>query len=276
MNRSSSTVALVLLFGFVLVFCFPALAPAIAQQPPLMPQQNAQTPAANASTTSSSSSSPGPTGFPPFPAAATANETAATNATTTTTLPPTTQQPTAANTNATGSLSTQGLISSFILSTGQPEPAAASANATGGGNATNATAPAPVPAESLLPYILGGAWNMNANNGNVTSFDSNFTMVHTDGTEKHTHEITNFVSNPDNAPFQPNTNETALVLGKSNIETNGSPKWNNVDTTLILDKLSTLSIIVDSNATDNHFKNQPIYGIVTSPASQSNATTPTG
>jgi hypothetical protein len=165
------------------------------------------------------------------------------------------------------------------LSTGQPAPPPAPANATGGGNATNATAPAPAPApaESLLPYILGGDWSMNVNNGNVTSFDSNFTMVHTDGTEKHTHEITNFVSSPDNAPFQPSNNETALVLGKSNIGTNGSPKWNNVDTTLILDKLSTLSIIVDSNATDNHFKNQPIYGIVTSPgSSQANATTSIG
>jgi hypothetical protein len=219
---------------------------------------------------------PGPTGFPPFTTTATANETATTNATTTTTTPPPVQQPTtAATTNATGTFSSQGLISSFILSTGQPEPPAP-ANATGGGNATNATAPAPVPAESLLPYILGGDWSMNVNNGNVTNFDSNFTMVHTDGTEKHTHEITSFVSNPDNAPFQPNNNETALVLGKSNIQTNGSPKWNDVDTTIILDKLSTVSIIVDSNATDNHFKNQPIYGIVTSPASQSNATTPTG
>jgi hypothetical protein len=257
MNKSSPAVALILSFGLALG-SLSALVPVFAQQP------NPQTPAANATTTTV----PGPTGFPPFATTATANETAVTNvtnATTTTTTPPP---------NVTGTFGAQGLISSFILSTGQPEPPAP-ANATGG-NVTNATTPTAAPAESLLPYILGGDWSMDVNNGNVTNFDSNFTMVHTDGTEKHTHDIANFASNPDSAPFQPNTNETALVLGTSNIGTNGSPKWNNVDTTIILDKLSTLSIILDSNATDNHFKNQPIYGIVTSPASQANATTPTG
>jgi hypothetical protein len=248
MNKSSSAVALILSFGF-LVGSFSAFMPVMAQQ---------------------TTTVPGPTGFPPL--------TTATNTTNATA----TQQPTApavttttTNATGTGTLSARGLISSFILSTGQPTPPTPT-NATGGGNATNATTPAPAPAESLLPYILGGDWNMNVNNGNVTSFDSNFTMVHTDGTEKHTHDITNFVSNPDSAPLQPNTNETALVIGNSNIGVDGSPKWNNVETTLILDKLSTLSIIVDSNATDNHFKNQPIYGIVTSPASQANTTAPAG
>ena len=258
MNKSSSAVALILLFGF-LIGSFSAFVPVMAQQ------------TTNATTTTV----PGPTGFPPL----TTGETVATNTTNATA----TQQPTApavtttttSNATGTGMLSARGLISSFILSTGQPAPPTPT-NATGGGNATNATTPTPAPAESLLPYILGGDWNTNVNNGNVTSFDSNFTMVHTDGTEKHTHDITNFVSNPDSAPFQPNTNETALVIGKSNIGVDGSPKWNNVETTLILDKLSTLSIIVDSNATDNHFKNQPIYGIVTSPASQANTTAPAG
>jgi hypothetical protein len=249
MNKSSSAVALILSFGF-LIGSFSALVPVMAQQ------------TTNDTTTTPV---PGPTGFPPLPTTATTQATNTTNATAT-------QQPTApavtttTNATGTGTLSARGLISSFILSTGQPTPPTPT-KATGGGNATNATTPTPAPAESLLPYILGGDWSTTVDNGNVTSFYSNFTMVHTDGTEKHTHEITNFVSNPDSAPFQPNTNETALVIGKSNIGVDGSPKWNNVETTLILDKLSTLSIIVDSNATDNHFKNQPIYGIVTSPAS---------
>lgn len=250
MNEPSSAVVLILSFGF-LIGSFSALVPVMAQQ------------TTNDTTTTTV---PGPTGFPPLPTTATTQATNTTNATAT--QQPTEPAVTTTTTNATGTgmLSARGLISSFILSTGQPTPPTPT-NATGGGNATNATTPTPTPAESLLPYILGGDWNTNVNNGNVTSFDSNFTMVHTDGTDKHTHEITNFVSDPDSAPFQPNTNETALVIGQSNIGVDGSPKWNNVETTLILDKLSTLSIIVDSNATDNHFKNQPIYGIVTSPAS---------
>jgi hypothetical protein len=255
MNTSSSAVALILSYGF-LIGSFSAFMPVMAQ------------PTTNDTTTTV----PGPTGFPPLTTTAT-QATNTTNATATSTAPAVTTT-TTTNATGTGTPSARGLISSFILSTGQPTPPTPT-NATGGGNATNATTLAPAPAESLLPYILGGDWNTNVNNGNLTSFDSNFTMVHTDGTEKHTHDITNFVSNPDSAPFQPNTNETALVIGKSNIGVDGSPKWNDVETTLILDKLSTLSIIVDSNGTDNHFKNQPIYGIVTSPASQANTTAPT-
>jgi hypothetical protein len=258
MNKSSSAVALILSFG--LIGSFSAFVPVMAQQ------------TTNATTTTTV---PGPTGFPPLTTTAITNTTNATATQQPTAPAVTTTTTTTTNATGTGTLSARGLISSFILSTGQPAPPTPT-NATGGGNATNATTPAPAPAESLLPYILGGEWNTNVNNGNVTSFDSNFTMVHTDGTDKHTHDITNFVSNPDSAPFQPNTNETALVIGKSNIGVDGSPKWNNVETTLILDKLSTLSIIVDSNATDNHFKNQPIYGIVTSPASQANTTAPAG
>src|SRR5215204_5819203 len=42
-------------------------------------------------------------------------------------------------------------------------------------------------------YILGGNWNLNVQSGNVTDFTANFIMEHPDGTEYHTHNITNFV-----------------------------------------------------------------------------------
>src|SRR5918998_6571906 len=114
MNRTSSAIALILSFGLVLGSLH-GLVPAVAQQPPMMPQQTPQTPEAN-TTTTTPVTVPGPTGFPPLRTTATANETAATNATsanaTTAATTPPTQQPTAAN--ATGTLSAQGLISSFI------------------------------------------------------------------------------------------------------------------------------------------------------------------
>ena len=42
------------------------------------------------------------------------------------------------------------------------------------------------------PYILAGNWGLNVINRKITYFDVNFTMVHTDGTDRHTHEFTNF------------------------------------------------------------------------------------
>src|ERR671914_2755839 len=44
----------------------------------------------------------------------------------------------------------------------------------------------------LRGYILGGDWSLSVQEGNVTDFTANFIMVHPDGTEYHSHDITNF------------------------------------------------------------------------------------
>jgi hypothetical protein len=42
------------------------------------------------------------------------------------------------------------------------------------------------------PYILTGNWRLNVVNKKITYFETNFTIVHVDGTDRHTHEFTNF------------------------------------------------------------------------------------
>ena len=111
------------------------------------------------------------------------------------------------------------------------------------------------------PYILGGDWNIDVQDGNVTGFTANFLMVHTDGTGYHSHDITN---------FSIGNNTVALTLGQessingtADISVNGTNQWPGVDTTLTFTPTATvLTINPESEGTSNHFQGQPIYGIV--------------
>ncbi|HJU34476.1 MAG TPA: hypothetical protein VJ695_05070 [Nitrososphaera sp.] len=111
------------------------------------------------------------------------------------------------------------------------------------------------------PYILGGNWNINAQGGNVTDFTANFVMVHTDGTEYHTHNITSF--NTGGAPVQLVQGQEASISGTADIYTNGTIKWPGANTTLTLSPNGAVMTIMPApEDTDNHFQGQPIYGIV--------------
>ena len=39
---------------------------------------------------------------------------------------------------------------------------------------------------------MAGNWGLKIVNRKITNFEVNFTMVHTDGTDRHTHEFANF------------------------------------------------------------------------------------
>jgi hypothetical protein len=111
------------------------------------------------------------------------------------------------------------------------------------------------------PYILGGNWNLNAESGNVTGFTANFVMVHTDGTEYHTHNITDF--NQGNTTVQLIQGQELSINGTANYAVNGTTMWPGVDTTLTLtDNAAVMTIMPAAEDTDNHFQGQPIYGIV--------------
>src|SRR5215217_1357934 len=111
------------------------------------------------------------------------------------------------------------------------------------------------------PYILGGNWNLNVQGGNVTDFAANFNMVHTDGTEYHTHNITNFSIG--NNTVQLIQGQETSINGTADYSVNGTNKWPGVDTTLTLtDNSAVMTIMPDAEDTDNHFQGQPIYGIV--------------
>ena len=111
------------------------------------------------------------------------------------------------------------------------------------------------------PYILGGNWNLNVQQANVTDFSANFQMVHTNGSGGHTHNITSFVTGTPNVELVQGQNTS--ITGVADIYTNGTIAWPGANTTLtFLQNGAVMTIMPDPAQTDNHFQGQPIYGIV--------------
>jgi hypothetical protein len=110
-------------------------------------------------------------------------------------------------------------------------------------------------------YVIGGNWNLEVQQGNVTNFGANFVMVHPDGTEYHTHNITNFVT--PNPGVQLVQGQETTISGTADVYTNGTNKWPGTNTTLTLTPNGAVMTIMPApEDTDNHFQGQPIYGIV--------------
>ena len=114
--------------------------------------------------------------------------------------------------------------------------------------------------------FLDGKWKLEVINGNVTDFHSKFTMVHLDGTNRHYMILMNFKQ--DNATagtvqVQPDGTTTIKgildVIEKSDFL---NPEFNDVNTTITINKYNTISINVDDAQTNQHFAGQPIRGVV--------------
>jgi hypothetical protein len=117
--------------------------------------------------------------------------------------------------------------------------------------------------ESEKPYITVGNLNLNVTRGKVTDFIIDLVMVHTDGTTFHTHQLNNF--KPDSViPVLLNPDGTTVISGMVDVGLNGNVKWTNVHTIVLIKKLNAISINPSDNATENHFRGQTIYGVITS------------
>jgi hypothetical protein len=141
--------------------------------------------------------------------------------------------------------------------------AAAGGNQTGGaaagGNQTGGAAAGGGGGASQ--YIIGGNWNLDVQQGNVTNFGANFMMVHPDGTEYHTHNITNFVT--PTPGIQLVQGQETTISGIADVYTNGTNRWPGANTTLTFTPNGAVMTIMPApEDTDNHFQGQPIYGIV--------------
>ena len=134
-------------------------------------------------------------------------------------------------TNPTGNFNATGSISSLIL--------------------TNRTDP---------QYVLSGSWNVLASNGNITDFKANFTMVSVNGTDRHMHSIINFNSNVV-APLILDIHGTTFT-GESDITTDDDVTWHGIQTTVTIEEHDVIKIALDDHEVDNHFNDQPIYGVV--------------
>ncbi|HZB81174.1 MAG TPA: hypothetical protein VE264_07855 [Nitrososphaera sp.] len=159
-----------------------------------------------------------------------------------------------------------GVITASIGQGGQQQGGGGNQTAGGGGNQTaggggNQTAGGGGAGQEPQ-YILGGNWNLRAESGNVTEFRANFMMVHPDGTEYHTHNITNFVIGGSNT-VQLVQGQEATIGGVADIYTNGTNMWPGANTTLTFTQNGAVMTIMPApDQTDNHFQGEPIYGIV--------------
>ncbi|AFU58373.1 MAG: hypothetical protein QXX64_03720 [Nitrososphaera sp.] len=113
------------------------------------------------------------------------------------------------------------------------------------------------------PYVLAGDWSLDVQDGSVNNFAANFTMVHIDGTNRHTHEFSNFVSN-NSTTIDTSGNGTSFIMGTVDISVDGETRWTGADALIIIERNNVISISVATEDTEDHFKGQPIYGIVES------------
>ena len=114
-----------------------------------------------------------------------------------------------------------------------------------------------------MPYIVTGGWNLNVSKGQIINFEANFTMLRTDGTSIHTVNLTNF-QNSANRTLELGHDGTGYTRGTLDVRFDGIGKWNNVGTSIVIDRLNAIRLTLDSKLTDNYFKGQPIYGVINS------------
>ena len=115
--------------------------------------------------------------------------------------------------------------------------------------------------ETEKPFVLTGDWNLSVKNGNVKDFAANFTMLHIDGTGSHAVKLINFQTDANRTVYL-GSDGTASIMGTVDVELNGANKWKGVHTIIVIERLNTIYVVLDSNATANYFKGQPIYGII--------------
>ncbi|MDP8888879.1 MAG: hypothetical protein M3M89_04555, partial [Thermoproteota archaeon] len=139
-----------------------------------------------------------------------------------------------------------------ITATIQQQGGGGNQTAAGGQNQTNTTTMGQTMTGGgqQPPYILGGTWNIDVQGGNVTGFGANFIMVRTDGTEFHTHNITNFSIG--NNTVQLIQGQETTINGTADYSVNGTDRWPGVDTNLTLtDNAAVMTIMPDTEDTEN-------------------------
>jgi hypothetical protein len=107
-------------------------------------------------------------------------------------------------------------------------------------------------------WNLNGAWSLNGINSASPSFNAQFSMTKLDGSANHNHTISDF-----KIQGSPITNSTGTIYkGTATVSLKNGPA-NNVPVTITVFNNDNFSIMIDPKATDNHFGNTPIMGIVT-------------
>ena len=130
-------------------------------------------------------------------------------------------------------------------------------------------------------YMLAGNWSIDVVNGEVNYLEVDTIMALENGTQMQVYSIENLENivissteqNTGLTPDQELSNNNNLVLSSTNnyslslfgyvdVSTDGTVEWQNVPVSIDIFNGNIISILLYPSETDNHFKGQPIYGVV--------------
>ena len=131
-------------------------------------------------------------------------------------------------------------------------------------------------------WILGGDWELNVADGNLTNFVVDIIMTQVDGTAAHKHSIEkldNATGMPMGSPQPQELNlmtgepaskialingNSTMFRGNSNLTTNENLEWQDVPVHVTLFNGNVINIGFDPAKTEDHFKGLPVFGTVQS------------
>jgi hypothetical protein len=114
---------------------------------------------------------------------------------------------------------------------------------------------------SVQKFILSGNWALAVDNSKLVNFTSVFYTGPVNGANNHTHQLSNLRPTTVN-PILLSPNGSTQISGILNVGTNGKSAWNDVNATITISNGRTISIKLDDKDSQNHFMNQPIFGII--------------
>ena len=130
-------------------------------------------------------------------------------------------------------------------------------------------------------YVLVGNWSLDVANGQVNYLQVDFIMGLQDGTQMQVYSVENLQNvvipppDPENAGSAPDQglsdnlflspidNYSLSLFGYVDVLANDTIQWQNVPVSINIFNGNTMPIFLYPSDTDNRFKGQPIYGVVT-------------
>lgn len=131
-------------------------------------------------------------------------------------------------------------------------------------------------------WVLGGDWEFNVADGNLTNFVVDIEMTQVDGTAAHKHTIEklnnatgmpmgtveplelNFMRGEPSSKIALVNNNSTMFRGTADLTTNEDIKWTSVPVHVTLQNGNILNINIDPSKTEDHFEGLPVFGTVQS------------
>ncbi|MDQ2685878.1 MAG: hypothetical protein M3Y25_08565 [Thermoproteota archaeon] len=131
-------------------------------------------------------------------------------------------------------------------------------------------------------WVLGGDWEFNVADGNLTNFVVDIQMAKVDGTAAHKHSIEKLnnvtgmsllIVNPLKVDLMTNQPSSKVALVKDNstmfrgiadLTSNENIQWQDVPMHVTIRNGNIINIAIDPMKTEDHFKGLPVFGTVQS------------